>query len=415
MNKLETITLDNGLKIYLYNDLRRHSTFFQLTTFCGGITKHFEYDGKRYDIQDGVAHILEHYIVECNDNGNFLDKLGDMQMQTNAGTSLKCTNYYFEAVENVKYGIETILNGVYNVTFKKEKLEKLKNPIYQEIRGKMDNKFYHLNKIKIKNIFNEIDYNDIGGSLDEVKNTSIDDLEVLYNAFYRPSNQFITIAGNFDKDEVLDTINNFYNNLKKNYKESKLIDYNEKTSVRKKEEVFYFPTPMSYCDISFKIDISKYSNSEILDLDFYVHVFFSSTFGISSKLHKKLIDEEVIIDYIGFGTTIINNYWIMSIGAYTNDIDKFKENIFNVFNKFNTFDKDRFELDQKNSIVGLILRDESIFKMIFPFLDNVINYNYPYLDKIEDIKRLNYNDYVKYIKELDLSNYTISIIKDKKK
>ena len=94
MNNLETITLDNGLNIYLYNDLKKHSTFFQITTFCGGINKHFIYNNKKYHIKDGVHHILEHYIVECNDEGNFLDKLGDFQMTTNASTSINNTSYY---------------------------------------------------------------------------------------------------------------------------------------------------------------------------------------------------------------------------------------------------------------------------------------------------------------------------------
>ena len=156
MSKIENIKLDNGLNIYLYNDMRRHSTFFQFTTKCGGIYKDFIFNGKEYHLQDGVAHILEHYIVECNKIGNFLDMLGDKQMQTNASTSSIATGYYFDTVENVIFGVKTILEGINSVIFDKEKLEKLKNPIYQEIRGKKDNKFYHLNRLRMNNLFNNI-------------------------------------------------------------------------------------------------------------------------------------------------------------------------------------------------------------------------------------------------------------------
>ena len=41
MNNIETIKLDNGLTIYLYKDNRKHSTFFEIDTFCGGFTKDF--------------------------------------------------------------------------------------------------------------------------------------------------------------------------------------------------------------------------------------------------------------------------------------------------------------------------------------------------------------------------------------
>ena len=204
MNKINKVVLENGLTIYLYNDKRRHSTFFQFVNLCGGITKDFVVDGKEYHMQDGVAHILEHYVVECNDKGNFLEILGERQMNTNASTHLNMTDFYFETVEDVNFGIKTLLNGIYNITFKKDKLEKLKNPIFQEIRGKSDNKFYHLNRQCNDNLFNKTKFRDIGGTLEEVEKTTIDDLRVFYEAFYQPSNQFIVIAGNFNKKELLE-------------------------------------------------------------------------------------------------------------------------------------------------------------------------------------------------------------------
>ena len=45
MSNFDTITLGNGLKIYLYSDTRKHSTFFDFITFCGGMSKDFIIDG----------------------------------------------------------------------------------------------------------------------------------------------------------------------------------------------------------------------------------------------------------------------------------------------------------------------------------------------------------------------------------
>ncbi len=129
MNTIETIQLKNGLTVYLYLDKRRHSTFFQLTTNFGGLTKDFVLNDKEYHLHDGIAHILEHYVVECNDDGNFIKELGEKQMNTNASTHYQVTSYYFDAVEDVEYGIRTMLHGIYHVHFDNEKLEKLKNPI----------------------------------------------------------------------------------------------------------------------------------------------------------------------------------------------------------------------------------------------------------------------------------------------
>ena len=85
----------------------------------------FIVDGVEYHFQDGVAHILEHYVVECNETGNFLKLLGEKQMNTNASTHLNMTDFYFETVEDVTFGIQTMLNGIYNVKFIDEKLEKI--------------------------------------------------------------------------------------------------------------------------------------------------------------------------------------------------------------------------------------------------------------------------------------------------
>ena len=413
MSKIENIKLDNGLNIYLYNDMRRHSTFFQFTTKCGGTNKDFIMDGKEYHLHDGVAHILEHYIVECNKIGNFLDMLGEKQMTTNASTSSIVTSYYFEAVENVSYGVKTILEGVNSVIFDDKKLQKLKNPIYQEIRGKMDNKFYHLNRLRMKNLFSNIKYRDVGGLVEEVEKTTIDDLKALYEAFYQPSNQIIFIAGNFDKDEIINEIKEFYDNLKFKKHEIKSMEYNEPLKVNKKEDTLIFPTPLDYESITFKIDVSDYSPEERLDLDFYLNCFYVLFFGVASPLYKKLVDEEVISEGINYGDTKIGNFMLLTIGAYTKDVKRFRESVFNKIKSLDDFNNEKFELKKKNAITRLILRDENIFSMIFPFINNVIDFDYPYVDKVEDIEKTNIDSFEKAIKKLNFSNYTITIIKEK--
>ena len=414
MSKIENIKLDNGLNIYLYNDTRRHSTFFQFTTKCGGTSKDFIMDGKEYHLQDGVAHILEHYIVECNKIGNFLDMLGEKQMTSNASTSPFVTAYYFETVENVSFGVRTILEGINSVIFDNEKLQKLKNPIYQEIRGKKDSRFYHLNRLRMENLFNNIKYKDVGGLVEDVEKTTIDDLKTLYDAFYHPSNQIIFIAGNFNKDEIINEIKDFYNKTIIEKHDVQLIDYNEPLKVKKKEDILLFPTPLEYESITFKIDVRDFSPLERLELDFYLSCFYMLFFGISSPLYKKLVDEEIITEGINCGDTKMDNYLLITIGAYTRNTKIFKECVLDKIKKLDDFDQEKFELKKKNAITRLILRDENIFSMIFPFINNVIDFDYPYVDKVEDIENTDINSFEQTIKKLDFSNYVTIIIKEKK-
>lgn len=415
MNKLDTVKLDNGLTIYLYNDSRRHSTFFQFVILFGGLYKDFSLDGVEYHMQDGVAHILEHYICECNDTGNFLEELGERQMNTNASTHYDMTRYYFNAVCDVEFGINTILNGIYNVEFSEEKLEKLKNPIFQEVRGKSDNKFYHSKIMTLDNLFKNIKFRTIGGSVDDVRNTTIEDVKACYDAFYQPNNQLIVIAGNFDKEKILKQIKDFYNNLKLEKHEVKLLKPKENISIVKKEDTLYYSTPLDYAELSFKVDISNLTPFEKISLDFYLGCFYNNYFGICSPLYKELVDKKIITTGISSGDTKVEDFLVISVGAYTNDVDYFKKGVLKVINELNCFDEEAFELDKKACILRMIIRDENIINMIMPFVDNLITYNYPYLDDVHDIEGVTFEDYTTAIRNIDFSNYTFTTIKNKEK
>ncbi len=276
-----------------------------------------------------------------------------------------------------------------------------------------DNKFYHANIMTLNNLFDDIKFRNIGGTIEEVESATIDDLKICYEAFYQPSNQFIVVAGNFDRDVVVNEIKKFYDNIDIKTVEVELITHKEKLTVHKSEDTLYFPTPLDYVEISFKLDISKLSPVERLDLDFYLGCFYNQFFGITSLLHKEFIDKKIITSGIGCSDIKVENFLIVSIGSYTYDALYFKNRILEVLKELKYFNEEKFELEKKSAIVRIILRDENVMKMVMPFIDNIVNFNYPYLDKVSEVERLKYSDFVANIKKLDFSNYTITTIKEK--
>lgn len=413
MNKIETITLQNGLTIYLYEDKRKHTAIFQLITRFGGATKDFIIDNKKRHFQDGIAHILEHLIVECNNYGNFLDILGKKEMSTNAITSQNCTRYFFETVENIEFGIKTILNCIYSPIFTNENLEKLKKTIYQEIRGKENNRFFHENIEVLKNIFHKVHFHSTGGTIEEVKKTTIEDIKLCYESFYQPNNQFIIVAGNFDKEKVLNTISEETKELNIPKHKIQKINIKEKQEVKKKVGQIFFPTPTSYLEVTYKVPINHLSNIEKLKLDFYIHYFFDMNLGVTSPLYKKLVKEKIITTGINHSNRTINDFLLISIGAYTDKKEHLKEQIIKTIKNI-TIDKEIFELDKKNTILDIILREENLSSVIGPLIGNIIDFDYPYPDTVEDIKKLNFEEYKKMIFSLDFSNYTITTIDNPK-
>lgn len=413
MNKIETVTLDNGLTIYFYEDKRKHTTIFQLITFFGGMTKDYIIDNQEYHFPDGISHILEHFLVECNETGNFLDILGKKEMTTNACTQGTITRYFFETVENVEFGIKTLLNGVYSPIFTEENLTKLKEPIYQEIRGKETNKFYHEDIKVFEDTFHNIKYKSTGGTIEEVKNINIDTIKLCYEAFYHPKNQFIIVAGNYNKEKVLKTIKEETKNIQKTTHKVKKIKIEEpKTVVKKKGEV-QFPTPESYIEVTYKIPLDHLTNKDRLKLDFYISYFLEMMLGVSSTLYKKLVKEKIITTGINRSNRTIEDYLLIYIGAFTNKEKKLEQKIIKEF-KTKKYNKELFELNKKNTILEIILREENLSSVIAPLIENIVEFNYPHPDTVEDIENFSFEEFQKIISTLDFSNYTVTSIKNPK-
>lgn len=413
MSNIETLKLDNGLTIYFYIDKKRHSTFFQHITLFGGKTKDFIVDGKEYHMQDGIAHILEHYIVEENSRGNFLKLLGEKQMSTNASTYYNMTRYYFETVEDVEYGIETMIQGIYSPVFDKESLEKIKRPILQEIRGKMNNKFYHSNQLTLDNCFKNIKTRSIGGSLEDVTSTSLEDVITCFEAFYQPKNQFIVVGGNFDKDKILKVIKDVYEKLDIKEKNVEVIKIKEDKDVVEEYGVLKFPTGEEYTEVTYKVDLSKFSVKERLKLDFYLHYFFDMYFGMTSFLYKDLVRDGIITTGLSCSDFALDDFILISIGSYSNNSSELEKRIKDTFKKLDCFDEEIFEIDKKDSILKVVLRSENLFDTIMPFVSNIVEFNYPYPDTVSDIEAFSYEEFVEMIKSLDFSHCTTTVIKDK--
>lgn len=413
MNNIETIKLDNGLTIYFYYDKKRHSTFFQHVTLFGGKTKDFIFNGKEYHMQDGIAHILEHYVVEENANGNFLKLLGEKQMSTNASTYYDMTRYYFEVVEDLEFGIKTMINGIYSPVFDEDRLEKIKKPILQEIRGRMDNKFYHSNQETLNNVFSKIKVRSIGGTLEEVEKTTLEDIKTCYKAFYQPKNQFIVVAGNFDKNKILKLIETIYSELKIETFDVNLLNNKEPENVAKDHGIVLFPTGEEYTEVSYKINLNNFNQKERLKLDFYLHYFFNMFFGMTSSLYKELVKDKIITTGLSCNDFSIDDYLLISVGAYSNNSKELELRIKDTFLKLNNFNEEIFEIDKRDSILKIVLRSENLFDTIMPFVENIVKFDYPYPDTVKDIELFSYDDFVNTIKSLDFSNYTVTIIKNK--
>ena len=406
-NNLEKLTLENGMKIYLYKDSTKHSTFVNFITKYGGFYNDFKIDDKEYNIPNGMAHFIEHLLIETSKYGNLIHVLGEKQMSTNGVTYTDMTQFYFNAVENVEIGIETLIRAINEADFNQEDIEKTKGAIYQEVRMQRDNKFRVLNDVKMKNIFKKIPYINNLGDLNNVMNFSYEQVKLCYDAFYNPNNQIVVVAGNFDVEKVKKIIIDICSKYENNFNSVKLIDYNEPKEVDKKSDIVKMPTGKQFVDITYKIDISNLTYKDILKLDFYLGIFNRMNFGTTSSVYQKLFEEKVIVDSINSTYWVLDNYYLLSVGAYTDEDDKFLKEIKKVFSGNFIFDKELFDLYFKQCKMNISIRPDSLSSMILPFIDNIVSFEYEYFDTVNDINDFSLKELEDYMNSFDFSNYTV--------
>lgn len=406
-NNLEKLTLENGMKIYLYKDSTKHSTFVNFITKYGGFYNDFKIDDKEYNIPNGMAHFIEHLLIETSEYGNLIHVLGEKQMSTNGVTYTDMTQFYFNAVENVEIGIETLIRAINEADFNQEDIEKTKGAIYQEVRMQRDNKFRVLNDVKMKNIFKKIPYINNLGDLNNVMNFSYEQVKLCYDAFYNPNNQIVVVAGNFDVEKVKKIIIDICSKYENNFNSVKLIDYNEPKEVDKKSDIVKMPTGKQFVDITYKIDISNLTYKDILKLDFYLGIFNRMNFGTTSSVYQKLFEEKVIVDSINSTYWVLDNYYLLSVGAYTDEDDKFLKEIKKVFSGNFIFDKELFDLYCKQCKMNISIRPDSLSSMILPFIDNIVSFEYEYFDTVNDINDFSLKELEDYMNSFDFSNYTV--------
>lgn len=410
----EKVILDNGLTIYFLNDNSKHVTLANLIVNFGGIDDKYSINGKIKSIKPGTAHFLEHVVLESTKFGDLMNLFGNMGIRSNGLTSIERTEFYIDTVNNFCDNLSILIKGIHNPLFDKEVIDNIRKPILEEKRKSLDNKYSNLYNANVSTYLNNNKFKSILGDIKDINSIGINDLKDVFEAFYRPSNETLVISGNFDKNDVLKVI-------KESYKDIVFIDNDfvrmkapYKDKVNKKEIVVRDNTNIGRTLITYKINITNLSNYEKLVLDTYIYSFLRMNFGVTSNLNKNLISDNIIVGNLAFMTNIIDGYYIIKIEANTDRKKLFVNKILPyIDNKDYVFDEELFNLYKKGYIIDLIVRNDNIYSMLDPFIQNIIFFQYEGIDTVNDIEKMTFDEYKEKILSLDFSNYSITELRAK--
>ena len=409
MNKIKTITLENGLQIII-NKNKKNTSKAQIIIKAGGLDTDFKIDNKEIEVPFGTAHFLEHYLLEQSIYGNANKIFSDEYVTSNGITSYYTTEFYIKTVHDFEENFIKLLNIINNPDFNKN-IEEVKNPIIQEIKrskvkqGKLYNKtiFESITKNKI--------YDTTLGEIETIKNMDINTIKTFHETFYNPNNQIIVLTGNI-KENIIDIIKDFYRNkINKNVERKKLIEQDQ--IINKKNEIIDETINENLFEITYKVNIKKYTPLEKNKIDYYISYLLDTKYNEQSELFNYLIKNKLTLYAIEtyMDPSIIKDYMLITLKSYTKEFKKVIELLQKEFNT-KKLTQENFKNWKNKKIIQRLCNLEDDIYITNNLIDNIFLYDLYEYDNIDFIKSLNLDECKKMLNELDYSNYTILINKE---
>ena len=406
--KSKIMTLDNGLKLILTPDKNKNRTTATITTYAGGLHTHFKYGNKEYKVVNGIAHFLEHYLLENSIYGDAMSLFDNDYIEANGLTYRDKTSYYISTVHDFEDNFIKLINIVNNPLFDEDKIEDVKKPIISEINRALDNPNRKFGECVNNGLFKNYPYDPTLGTPKDIKNMTIDDIKIFHEAFYQPSNQAIIISGNFDIKKIINIINNEYAKLDRKHKKVKALIEKEPVEVNKKR-CKITENKEGIISVSFKFDVSKYSPIEKNKLDYYLGYILSNNFSEKSKIFKTILERKISVYSISsdYRKIPLQDLAMVVFRLTTNKQKEAEDIILDRVNNLE-YDEESFDTFIKQNLINIILDSESAHNTTVNLVGNIEKYEYYKNDDIKFINSLSLKECKEMIDKLDFSNMSIA-------
>ena len=207
--------LKNGLEYILYQDKSIPLVSVNIWYKVGSA---YETKGKT-----GLAHLFEHMMFQGSENVakemhfRFIQEAGGT---LNGSTSTDRTNYYEKLPSNyleLALWLESDRMGYFLPALTQEKLDNQKEVVKNERLERYDNQPYGLAWELINtNLYPEnhpYSWSTIG-FLKDIEGYTLDDVKNFFKKYYSPNNACLVIAGDFENNNAIELIDNYFGSIK---------------------------------------------------------------------------------------------------------------------------------------------------------------------------------------------------------
>ncbi len=363
--------------------------------------------GEAVSIPDGTAHYLEHKLFESPDKDAFA-LFAETGASCNAGTSYDSTTYYFSCAENFERNLEILLDFVQHPFFTPENVEKERGIISQEITMYLDNPSWRVIMELLKGIYKENPIkNDIAGSVESIAQITDKILYDVYNAFYNPSNMYLTVAGNFDMDKAIEVCERCL--LPRTPVKLEIVPHEEPRDVVAHRTVMEMPVAKPQFAIGFKRPDAD--GAEALEEYIYYNMLVDILFGDTSEFYKRLRDIGLLNDAFRVSVFMGRGYVVPMLTGESDDPDAVMEEVKQVLRRFKENPPDREIFSRiKKQTYGMVVRGYNSTETVAQYaMDALLAGLEPY-SLVNAAAEATYERMCEKLLELDGENTCLAII-----
>ena len=288
----QKIVLDNKLTIMLCEMPQYNSVYAVYGTNFGSDQKRFILGDKEYDLPMGVAHFLEHKMFENKEGVDAFSLYAKTGASANAFTSFEKTCYLFGATDNIDECLDILLSFVSEPYFTEENINKEQGIIGQEIKMYEDSPEWRM----MFSLLDSMYYNcpckyDIAGTVDSISKITKEMLYACTDAFYRPENMVLSIAGNITLQQVLQACERA--NIKTSTQPVKRLREDEPREIKDKFKSFKMQIAKPVLGIGYK-EKALGTGKEKLKGEMICDIITELIVGDTSNFYSKLYDDGLI-------------------------------------------------------------------------------------------------------------------------
>lgn len=207
----DLITLDNGLRIVGERMSGIHTVAVGIFVRTGAVNESPE--------ENGYSHFVEHMVFKGTKEKNaamLADEMDRLGGATNAFTSKESTCFYTKVMdEHLERGIELLADLVLHPDFPADDLEREKGVVIEEIAMCEDSP-----EDLVHEVLNDAQYEGhplgqpILGTEEIIRGITREKLFAFVEKHYTPRNAVISVAGNYDWDELVGLLNKHFGTWK---------------------------------------------------------------------------------------------------------------------------------------------------------------------------------------------------------